>query len=277
MLKSDVTFDRFLTTFVPGAVFVSGAFYMHRPILIKYFPFIAGYATQLPEDTLGPEARIILFSLAALCMGVIFDQLSDMAIIAVVEGECDANRPRQRWRSWARWLNRFFIINPLADSRRVILDRYLKSNRREAFLRMAQRWAFASAEEIQETGRAAVIHQHILLRLRTLSQHHQSLYREIYAPLASSAALYCALVALFGVSLLAPVTGESVKESIRAHAPGTYIFFIFSTYFGAFLTAYNLKRRIRHFFSQAMTLALQSFCGQEAIGERGEHHQLRSA
>lgn len=262
MLKSDVTFDRFVTTFVPGALFVSGAFYMHRPILIKYFPFIAGYATQVPDDTLGPQARIILFSLAAICMGVIFDQLSDLAVIAVVTGEHDAARPCQRRRTMARRLNLLFTFKALSDARRIVIERYLASNRREAFLKMAKTWAFSDAQEIQEKGRAGIIHQHILLRLRSLSQHHYSLYREIYAPLASAATLYCALAGLFVVSLGSPISALFVTDQIKVYSWGTYVFFFLSAYAGVVLTAYNLKRRVRHFFSQSLTLAFHAFCAE---------------
>lgn len=74
MLNPEITFDRFLSSFVPGAVFVFGSFYLHRPLLLKYFPYISGYAGGQSGDTLSPEARILLFSIAAVCMGVIFDQ-----------------------------------------------------------------------------------------------------------------------------------------------------------------------------------------------------------
>ncbi|HXU31402.1 MAG TPA: hypothetical protein VN851_12560 [Thermoanaerobaculia bacterium] len=275
MLKSDVTFDRLVTTFVPGALFVSGAFYMHRPILMKYFPFVAGYATQVTDDALGPQAKIILFSLAAICMGVIFDQLSDLAVIAVVDGEHDSGRPRQRRRTFARKLNRLFTLKSLSDIRRTVLERYLASNRREAFLNMVQRWAYSNVEEIQRKGSAGIIHQHILLRFRTLSQHCNSLYREIYAPLASAATLYCSLVALFVLSILSPFSAMAVMREIKIYSWGTYAFFILSAYGGVFLTAYNLKRRIRHFFSQSVTLAFQAFCAEASEDREGSVEHAR--
>ena len=262
MLKSDITFDRFLTTFVPGAAFVSGVFYMNRPILTRYFPYVAGYATQTTEDTLGPEARIILFSLAAICMGVIFDHLSDLAIIFVAEGEHGSGSPQKR-RLWARRLNRLFFSKPLPDPRRRVLDRYLKSNRREDFLKLVRCWGLSDAEEVQEKGQAGIVHQHILVRLRTSSPHHYSLYREIYAPLASAASFHCALSALLIAAVVSALYAPFIVNVVRIHTYGSYIFFVVAAYLGMFLTYYNLRRKVRHFFSQSITLALHAFCSHD--------------
>ena len=275
MLKSDVTFDRFLTTFMPGAAFVSGVFYMNRPVLTKYFPYVAGYAAQPSGDTLGPEARIILFSLAAICAGVVFDHLSDLAIISVVEGEHGSGQPQKR-RLWARRVNRIFFSRPLPDPRRRVLDRYLKSKRRDNFIEMLRSWGLSDADEIQERGQAGIVHQHILTRLRASSHHHYSLYREIYAPLASAAALHCALFGLLIASLIAAFSAPFLADVVRVHAQGSYFFFVASAYLGMFLTYYNLKRKVRHFFSQSVTLALHAFRGSQERDRDGEQAQADS-
>lgn len=57
MLNPEITFNRFLSSFVPGAVFVFGSFYLHRPLLLRYFPYISGYAAGQPGDSLSPEAE----------------------------------------------------------------------------------------------------------------------------------------------------------------------------------------------------------------------------
>ncbi|MES1241194.1 MAG: hypothetical protein ABUT39_06195 [Acidobacteriota bacterium] len=269
MLKPDLTFDRLLTTFAPGAVFVSGVFYMNRPILTKYFPYVAGYAAQVGEDTLGPEARIILFSLAAVCMGVIFEHLSDLAIIFITEGEHGSGYPQKR-RAWARRFNRLFFSKPLPDPRRKVLDRYLKSNRKDDFLKMVRSWGRSDAEEVEEKGRAGIVHQHILVHLRASSPHNYSLYREIYAPLASAASFHCALVALLIAALAAAFSAPFLVSVVRIHSYGSYLFFVASAYAGMFLTYYNLRRKVRHFFSQSLTLALHAYClqGLEKTGEQ---------
>jgi hypothetical protein len=272
MLKPDITFERFLTAFVPGAVFVFGSFYLHRPLLLKYFPYVAGYSTTAPADTLGPETKILLISIVAICVGVIFDQLSDAAIVSVVAVEDDASRPRKRIRSAVRGVTRIFSFKPVPDLRKFVFTRYLNSPRRQIFLRMVECWGQSKEAEIEEVGKAAVVHQHILFHLRASSDHYYLLYREMYAPLAAAAALYCSFVALFGMASLAPLSAAYVAQTIRVHTPWVYVFLSGLAYSGAILTAYNLKRRVRHFFSQSMTLALHAFSIQE--GSRQDQGEI---
>jgi hypothetical protein len=272
MLKPDIAFDRFLAAFVPGAVFVFGAFYLHRPFLLKYFPYVAGYSATNQADTLGPETRILLISIVAICVGVIFDQLSDAAIVSVVAVDDDANRPRKRIRNAVRGMTRIFSLKPVPDLRKFVFTRYLNSPRRQIFLRMVECWGQSSEAEIEEAGKAAVVHQHILFHLRAASDHYYLLYREMYAPLAAAAALYCSFVALFGIASLAPLSAAYVSQTIRVHTPWVYALLIGAAYLGAVLTAYNLKRRVRHFFSQSIALALHAFSIQE--GSRRDQGEI---
>jgi hypothetical protein len=265
VLKTDITFERFLNTFVPGAVFVFGLFYFHRPLLLKYFPYVAGYSGQIPADTLGPETRILLFSIAAICVGVMFDQLSDAAIAAVVAVEDDTDRPRRKTRKIVREMNQFFVFRLVPDLRELVLERYLSSPRRGPFTRMMKNWGLGAEAEVESAKpeKAAIVHQHILMHLRTLSEHHHALFREMYSPLSSAAALYCSFIALFGCAILAPFSAMYVAGDLRVHKIGVYVFLIVLAYGGAVLTGYNLKRRIRHFFSQAITMALHAYCINE--------------
>jgi hypothetical protein len=271
MLKPDITFDRFLSTFVPGAVFVFGSFYLHRPLLLRYFPYLAGYAAGQTGDTLSPESRILLFSIAAVCVGAIFDQLSDAAIVSVMSGEEDI-KPRREFRTFFRWLNRLFVLKPLSDSRRFVFVRYLESPRKTEILQLAKQWAFSGESEIREQGKAPIVHQHILVHLRLLSEHSYVLYRELYAPLSSAASLHSSLVALFFVALLSPFSADYVANMIRVHSLGVYLVLILMIYLGAIVTAYNLKRRIRNFYSQSLTLALHAFLNEEGKLEREAHN-----
>lgn len=276
MLSPDITFNRFLSSFVPGAVFVFGSFYLHRPLLLRYFPYISGYAAGQSGDTLSPEARILLFSMAAVCMGVIFDQLSDAAVVSAISGEDDV-KPRRWLRTLFRWLSRPFVLRPVSDSRRFVLNRYLSSQRREAFLRMVESWAFSSESEIQEPGKAPIVHQHLLARLRVVSEHCQALYREVQAPLSSAASLHSSFVALFFVALASPLSARHVEDTIRVHNTSVYVCLIVLVYLGAVVTAYNLKRRIRNFYSQTITLSLHAFCTEDKVLPTRKAHNPTAA
>ncbi|MCP4600794.1 MAG: hypothetical protein GY847_09725 [Proteobacteria bacterium] len=265
MINPGITFDRFLGTFAPGALLIFGAFYLHRPFLIKHFPYIAGDPSET-NAILSGEGRTLLFSVAAICIGVVLNQLSDIAVVAVVEGESGVNRPKRVYRVLARIFSRIFCFKPMQDPRRYIVTRYIESPRSDIFLKMMRAWAYTEHDMLKENGEPAIAHQHIVARLKSLSDHSRLMLKEMITPLDFAASLFMSCGSLFLVALVAPLTARSVAEDIVVHKPQVYVALIIATYLLALIACFNLRRRIKMFFCHSMTIGLHFY-----INQRSDH------
>ncbi len=268
MVNPSVTYDRFLATFVPGAIVTFGAFYLHRPFLLKYFPYVAGDPSESAAIIVSAEWRTIIFSVAAVCIGVTVNQMSDIAIVALVTGEEKIDRPSKGHRKMARVLIKAFSFKSLPDCRRHIVERYMESDRSGQFLAMVKDWANSDREKLQKFGEPAIVHQHLVSRLRVISEHSNQILKEMYASLEFASSLFISSALLFALALLAPLSANMVQSSFKVHLVSVYVTLVALVYLLSLITCYNLRRRISIFFSRVITLALHFYqAGQSKSAE----------
>jgi len=246
---------------VVGAIVFLGAWYLHRPFLLEYFPNAAGDASAQGFDA---EVAILLFVVGSVALGVLIGHIADVAVVACFE-ETGTGKQHRRYRRWFRAASRPFTIETLPDPRHQAVTRYLDSPRRAEFVEMLVRWGLSSPERMHTPGEAAIVHQHVVARLKALGSSGKEAAEEAFEPVAFSAAIFVALAALVFIGLSSFVTALMVtKHKVFPFAVRLLLVVMF---YGASLVAsYSLQRRVRHFCSAILTTALHHFSLCNATG-----------
>lgn len=269
MLKSEITFERILGTFVPGAIFVVGSWYFLRPFLLKYFPYVAGDPVG-PDAVLGKEIKIILFIIGAFSLGLIFNHFSDIFIVALFRDESLTGKSLRRSRLLFRHVMRLTGNSFNTDPRTRAVNRYLGSQRKERFLRMMSHWAGTDEKLLEEPGEKVIAHQHIIFRLRVLSEESRKLLYEAWFPVVFSSSIVCSLASLVPVSLVALLTSTFLSKGFKQYL-GIPVILL---YLAVILSTYSLKRQFRHFCQYSLTLAMHF---HEISSERDKVNLLPSS
>lgn len=258
MIKPNISFDRFLSTFMPGGVLVVGIWYLHRPFLLKYFPYVA---SEVGEGGANVGIKTLIFIVAATCSGVIINHFADLAIVALVIDGAENEKSDRILRKLFRLIFRIFSIKVEPDPRIKAVNRYLDSDRKEVFLEMMKDWSWTNENKLQLPNEAISSHQHLMTRLNTLSDRSRSIVQETYMhDVLFPTSLFTVLSFLFPVSLLSFLTTSlSASEEIKVHPYPILISLSVIIYFLGVISAYSVKRRFRHFCSHLITIALHSY------------------
>lgn len=110
MVKSEVSFEKVIGTFVPGAFFSLGSWYLHRPFLLKYFPNIAGDPTVISFGGLSTEVKALLFVFIAFCVGMVFNHFADISVAVLFRDDAKTEKAHRRLRWAIRHASRVFTI-----------------------------------------------------------------------------------------------------------------------------------------------------------------------
>lgn len=268
MEKLDLTFERILGTFVPGALFLFAAWYLHRPFLIRYFPHVAGDPAISSSAGFGVEMKTVLFIIASFCMGLIFNFFSDVVVSCQFKDDAMSEESIRKTRRIARfcWRPFCFTYNE-SDFRMRSVARYLRSPRKARFLRMMSEWAGTNEENLSQSKEAIIAYQHVMFRMRVLSEHSRKLLQEAEFNVTFSASILIAFASLVPVALLSFVTSSTVDNRLRVHYDPTLVMLAGVIYLGAVISNYSLKRQFRHFCYYVLTLALHCY---EASGRPAE-------
>jgi hypothetical protein len=81
-VKPDIKFERFLDQFVSGGLVFVGAWYLHRPVLQKYFPIVAGGGVAGATASVDVDILLLLFALGSITLGVLITHSADLAVAA---------------------------------------------------------------------------------------------------------------------------------------------------------------------------------------------------
>ncbi len=256
MIKPNIPFERFLNIFVPGFVFLFGMWYLNRPFLMKYFPNIASDPTTGTQGSLSPEIRFLVFIIASICVGMFINHISDIPIMALVD-DAETSARETKWpRRFIRKCFRIFTIICDKDHRRFAIERYLISPRKDKFLKMIKHWAGSDESLLKDPAEAVYVHQHLVLRMLTLSDGSRALVDEKYSQIIFASSLFLAVALLFPFSILAFFTSYCVKSVVSIHPWWVFLWFVIIIYFLGLLLCFSLRRRYSHFCLQMVSLAL---------------------
>jgi hypothetical protein len=250
----ELSLERFFDKFVVGAMVFLGAWYMHRPFLLEYFPNAAGDASVQGFDA---EIAILLFVVGSVALGVLIGHVADVAVVACFE-EAGTGKQHRRYRRWFRAVSRPFTIDTLPDPRQQAVARYLGSPRRVEFGEMLCCWGLTSAERIHAPAEAAIVHQHVVARLKASGPSGKQAVEEAFEPVAFAAAIFVALAALVFVGLSSFITAALVSKH-KVFPFELRLLLVLMLYCAALIASYSLQRRVRHFCSAILTTALHHF------------------
>ncbi len=260
MERLDLTFERILGTFVPGALFLFATWYLHRPFLLKYFPHLAGDPSTSSPEGLSIEMKGLLFIIASFCMGLIFNFFSDVVVSFQFKDDVLTEAAIRRTRRIARFCWRpICFIYSAKDFRVKSVSRYLESPRKARFLKMMLDWAGANEAQLEKANESLIAYQHIMFRLRVLSEHSRKLLQEAEFNVTFSASILIAFALLIPLALLSLVTSVIVDDKFRVHYAPIPIMLTIIIYAAAIVANYSLKRQLRHFCYSSLTLALHCY------------------
>ena len=254
--RTSVPFDRILSIFLPGSLVMLGVWYFHRPFLLKYFPHIA---SDVGHGGAGGATKAIIFLVAATCMGVLINQLNDLAIVGLVRDKADTKKTIRRKRKILRAL--FFIFSPSSESdpRVRAVERYLCSTRKDIFLEMVKKWTGVDESALGKPNEAILVHQHITMRVNTLSDNSRTVTQEAFNQVVFSCSLFVSIFLLFPVALLSFITARFVSETVQVHPDIVLLILTILVYCVGFLAAYNVKRRFAHFCQHVISIGLHYY------------------
>ncbi|MBV9959598.1 MAG: hypothetical protein JO360_14325 [Acidobacteria bacterium] len=271
MLKTEIALERIFGTIIPGALFVLGAWYLHRPFLLRYFPNIAGDPSQ--ANVIGTEFKIAIFIVVAFSIGLILNQLSDIGIVLLFKDDAISPKSSRKVRRIVRLFWRVIVFTRIyQDPRTRAVTRYLESPRRVRFLRLMEDWAGTNEDALKSPNEVIVAHQHVIFHLRVHSETSRRLLDNAYLPVIFSSSILAAFVLLVPVVILSFWTSEIVDEGIRVHFYRTLLGVLALIYAGVAISSYSLKRQFKQFCHYVLTLALHLHELPEHDSEKGIDH-----
>ncbi len=258
MIKPVVPYDRFLSIFMPGGVFVVAVWYLHRPFLLKYFPYIA---SEVGEGGATGGIKTLIFIIAATCFGIFINYFADIAVVAIVYDDAESKKAERKARRFLRTIYRIFSIKVEPDPRTNAILRYLDSDKKEQFIKMMEDWTWTNEEKLRNPNGAILAHQHIMSRMNALSDRSRNVVQEIYMHnVLFPASLFTVTSFLLPITLASFFTSYIVgTEEIKVHPTHVLIVLCFLVYCFGVITAYSVKRRFKHFCSHLITIALHFY------------------
>jgi len=259
MFKPDLPAERILQVFMPGTIVVAGIWYLHRPLLMKYFPALAADSVLSEIGAASIGARTIVLVIACTCIGVILNQMADIAVVGLVEDESDSEKARRKERALVRLAFRIFTFRRGPDPRVRVIARYMDSPRRTWFSEMVQDWAGTEAGKLNQRQEAIITHQHILAHMAALSDQSRNAVKEAYSEVTMVASLFLALAVLFATAVSSLVSSFFLQFPV-ATQPKSVLLVATAIIYGVTLaSAYAVRRRFAHFCALTITQALHYF------------------
>ena len=270
MFKPTVTLERFLSLLMPGTILVGGIWYFNRAFLMVYFPAIASDSGGQGQVETALGAKALVFLIAATVAGLIVNLMSDIVIVGIANDAAASTKSRRLLRRVFRLAFRLFVLRPDSDPRVRAIGRYLRSPREKMFLAMMRDWVQAEKSELETPTGAISAHQHLVARMRALSDRSATVLNDLYQRVEYAASLCLSLILLVPVAIIAFWSNRVASVAIPAHGPETLWRLLFIVYIGGVCASYITKRRFRHFCSQIVTTALHFYeCSQDVRGSQG--------
>jgi hypothetical protein len=257
MIKPEFTFERLLEIVLPGTVLAIGLWYLHRPFLSIYFPTVASIALPDPDQNNSIASKATVFFLITLMMGVVIRSLSDIAVATLFSDESESPKSQRKQRRLISFMMRLFLVGGARDPRILAVDRYLVSPRKERFLSLVSDWCFLKTD-LHGSEEKVLMHQHLVTRLKVISVESRALIVEAFHPVSVFSSLFIALVALLFFGALSFLSNAIVAGRAVAHSPSFISVVLIFVYISVWIVAYALRRAMRQFASNVITLALHT-------------------
>jgi hypothetical protein len=255
MIQSRVNFNDLVKHLVPGSILAAGVWYLYRPTLFKIFPFIIENVAAW-----GHQIKLFTFVIVSIVFGIFIHSLSDIAVIMVTEddGEPGISSVEKFFFYALRIYGYFFSFSYMKDPRVVAIDRYLSSGRSHIFDGVHKSWGLVDNQEILTNKGKVIAHQHIINRLRAHSQQSMEAEKTLSDHLYFTCSVYLSVLILFAMSLVSTFVDLISNFSwFRSFTVASII--IVLLYVASVISTYVLKRRISHYYRQAMTLAVHFY------------------
>lgn len=297
MLKTEITFERILGTFAPGALFMFGGWYLHRPFFLKYFPNLVGglvekvteqgaQVEQIGDVSLG--AKLVLFVLISFCVGIVLNQLADIAIAFLFLNEPKNNTAIEKLKRFIKNAARILTLTYYFEDPRVkaIAD-FAKSARKPDFYKLLRKWTKSNKillEKFEKNTKfwsaatkneAVLLHQHIITRLELMSGVSRTVFEEEYFSLNFIASLMMTFIFLLPVSLFSFITSSWTEDSFRVHHAQAIFLMALGTYLGVLSCGMLLKRQFKKLSLHLLNISFHQFLidseaieTQKSAGER---------
>ncbi|MCX5699416.1 MAG: hypothetical protein NTX01_06940 [Candidatus Omnitrophica bacterium] len=276
MINSNMPYERFMDIFMPGAIVVIGNWYLHRPFLMSNFPIVAsGGIGNLAPDLASQGTKMLIFLILSICAGVIVNQFSDAGIVACFNDGSSTDKSKRKIRVFFRFCMTIFTIRRYTDPRISAILYNLRSQRSKWFLEMMEDFTMTNAGKLENDPHEAIsAHQHLILKMKTMSAFSNAAIEQLYSPVSFSSSLFIAVVSLFPSALLSFLTTESVRTIVAGHSQWTLSLLCVVIFLLGIIAAYSLKRRFRHFCFQVITYAMHFYKERNErriIGIRGHN------
>lgn len=229
---------------------VIGTWYMHRGFFLGNFPQIAA---DLEPGGTGITLRLVILILASIVASTGIAHMFDATIPLVIGDNSYVLKRYSRTKRIVIYLARIFTFVPEPDPRIWALKRYIDSSRKDWLKLMVRDWAKTDRLEELDSIELVKIHQHIVTRLKALSDSSRTLVQQTYTDVAFPGSLFIAFVLLLPIQILSYFT-EPLPRSITFQLVLTAI-----TYFSAVFWGFLFRRRLRTFFNQVITIGLHYY------------------
>ena len=239
-----------LDSAVGGAVLVVGTWYMHRGFFLGNFPQIAA---DLEPGGSGITLRLVILILASIVASTGIAHMFDAAIPLIIGDDSYVLKRFSKTKRIIIYLARIFTFVPEPDPRIGALKRYMNSSRKDWLKLMVRDWAKTNRLEELDSTELVKIHQHVVTRLKAMSDSSRTLVQQTYTDVAFSGSLFIAFVLLLPIQILSYFT-EPLPRSITFQLMLTAII-----YFSAVLWGFLFRRRLRTFFNQVITIGLHYY------------------
>ena len=257
-----------LDSIVGGVILVVGTWYMHRGFFLSNFPQIA--ADLVPGGS-GVTLRFVVLILASIVAATAIAHLFD-AVIPMLIGDEDYISKRFRYvKRVVVLMTRMFTFVSEPDPRIGAIRRYMNSPRKEWLRSMATDWAKVSDLERAGNPELVKIHQHIVTRLRVISETSRALIQQTYTDVAFSGSLFISFVLLLPIQILSYFT-EPLPRSLLFQLMLTAL-----TYVSAVVWGFLFRRRLRTFFNQIVTIGLHYYDVEATKQNRRSPADVRSS
>ena len=230
--------------------------YLHRPFLAVYFPTVASLADSDNAEPTSLASKATLLLCTTVIVGMVLRSLSDIGVASLFSDESNSSKSHRWPRRIARWVVRLFLIGPARDPRVQSIDRYLNSPRRARFLILAKSWGFAEESKLDRNEEKVLAHQHIVTRVKAFSIDSRALVSEAFQPVTVFSGLFVSLLALFGGGALSFASNWAIADRAITHSPTLLTIGIAAIYAATAAVGYALRRAMRQFSAQVVTLAL---------------------
>lgn len=280
MLKTEITFERILGTFAPGALFIFGVWYLHRPFFLKYFPNLVGGLIEKGSsgaselETVGSVsvgAKLIMFILVSFCIGIVVNQMTDIGISFLFIDNAN-EKSASRFKRIAKRIVRTITLTQFREDPRICaVAEFIRSVRKPYFLKMVKKWTKADADVLSKFDtktneasarlqtEAILVHQHLMARLEVIPGTSRKIYDEENFSLNFIGSLMVTFILLLPVAISSFSTSNWTAAEVKVHYNTTIWGLTLLVFIGIGICGLLLKRQFKKLCRHLLTTSFHLY------------------